>query len=344
MSSAARMDVQALPDTRAWRAARRPAAARVRRAGMLAHAALVRSGGFTYAVPGFEVTPFRLAGDEIIWVGSDGPEHPRTVLIDAVTAYDVLAVSGGTLISYCDTVETLGGCAFSLSDARTAASRAILLLMHLSIPRGFAGLLNGQNLPFPLSHRADSAQALALACAADDSETVVHHAQRLLGVGSGLTPSGDDFVGGALFALRLIHVRNAVPDVNAAADAVPDVTGNTSDRAEQDEARAARWLHAATHIVSHAAMRTHVISAALLADLARGQSYAALHDFAAAITRADAEAAFIHAAALTSIGASSGWDMLAGFIAALCGSTGTPTLAHVIDTPHAATPGIHRHA
>ena len=309
-------------------------ATHVRRVGTLAHAALMRSGGITHAVPGFEATSFRLAGNEVIWVSSEGPDHPRTALIEAGAACEVLAVSSGTEISFCDAVETLGGCAFPIDDARKAASIAILRLMHISTPRGCASLMQGQSPPFPFSHRADSAHALACACATEDDEAFVHHAQRLLGAGSGLTPSGDDFVGGALFALRL----------NQAERALPVTAGSVSVRAKQGAARAARWQRAATQIVTRAASRTHIISAVLLSDLARGQSYAALHAFAAAIAHGDADAAFNHATALTSIGASSGWDMLAGFMAALRGSADTLTLPHSFDTPHATTHGIHRHA
>lgn len=111
----------------------------------------------------------------------------------------------------------------------------------------------------------------------------------LLGVGAGLTPSGDDFVGGALFALRLTR-----PD--------PD------------------WRSAAQAIMAHAVQRTHLISATLLSDLANGHSYAALHAFADAVARADTDNAVHHALDLVSIGSSSGWDMLSGFMAALTGT------------------------
>ncbi len=269
-----------------------PSAAPVRRCGTLAHAALRTSGGVTRAVSGFEATPFRLAGDQIVWVSHSGPDHPRTVLIDAGAAPEVLEFDDATQISIGHPLETLGGCDFSANDARTSASRAILRLIDHSTPRGFACLFTGQAPAFPLSHRVDAVHALALACALDDAPAAAQAfagaAQRLLGVGSGLTPSGDDFVGGALFALHLTHL--------------PDD---------------ARWQQAATQIIDHAATRTHAISAALLADLARGQSYAALHAFAAAIAQCDAHAAFTHANALVSIGASSGWDMLAGFMTAL---------------------------
>jgi hypothetical protein len=80
------------------------------------------------------------------------------------------------------------------------------------------------------------------------------------------------------------------------------------------------WQSASRAIVAHAAQRTHLISATLLSDLVNGHSYAALHAFADAIARADADNAVHHALDLVSIGSSSGWDMLAGFMAALTGT------------------------
>ncbi len=304
-----------------------PSTARVRRCGALARAALVACGGIPRAVPGFEATPFRMAGDELVWISETGPDHPRTVLIDGGAAWEVLEVGDDTEISLCDAVETVGGCAFSIDDARTTACRAIVGLVNISIPRGFASVLIGQNPPFPLSYRVDAVHALADACAADDAVAFVQHAQRLLGVGSGLTPSGDDFVGGALFALRWTGAKTA------ASGAVHQPCDGAW--------HASLWQQAASQLVTHAASRTHVISATLLADLAHGRSYAALHDFATAVTRGDADAAFTHANALVSIGASSGWDMLAGFMAALRGTAVALMPAPLVDTPHSRTQHLH---
>ena len=304
-----------------------PSTARVRRCGALARAALVACGGITRAVPGFETTPFRMAGDQLVWISQTGPDHPRTVLIDGGTAGDVLEVGEDTEIAHSDAVETLGGCGFSIDDARTTACRAILGLIDISIPRGFAGLLIGQSPPFPLSHRVDAVHALAQAGAADDAAAFVQHAQRLLGVGSGLTPSGDDFVGGALFALRWIGAKTAA--------------SGALHQPCDGERHASHWQQAASQLVTHAASRTHVISATLLADLARGRSYVALHDFAAGIRLGDAAAAFTHANTLVSIGASSGWDMLAGFMAALRGTAVALMPAPLFDTPHSRTQHLH---
>lgn len=308
------------------------AAARVRRVGSLARSALRASGGVTRPLRGFEATPFqlagdRLAGDTIIWVGCDGPDHPRAVLLDAPGAFDVLDIDAGTENAHSIPVQTIGGCGSWHDDACETASRAILGLMSRSIPHGFAMMWAGQAPLFPLSHRADSALALARACGQGDTQAFVRHAAHLLGVGAGLTPSGDDFVGAALFAMRSMHAHGDATRIGASDEGAR--IGTRHD--------ASHWVAAAEQVIALAHTRTHAISAALLADLARGQSYAALHDFAAALTRGDAPAAFTHAAAVTSIGASSGWDMLAGFMAALRGSAGpvTPENTRAISRPSA---------
>src|SRR6266404_2169866 len=64
-----------------------------------------------------------------------------------------------------------------------------------------------------------------------------------------------------------------------------------------------------------AARLTHPIGAALLGDLLVGEGWAALHDLAAALARDDGPAALEAARRLTRLGHSSGWDLLAGFVA-----------------------------
>jgi len=265
---------------------------RVGIAGALAHAALAQSGGRTRPVPGFEATGFRLAAGELIWVGHAAPLHPRVALVDvgdAGAAIDRLAID----TAHIHAPRALPELRQTRVDAARAASRAVLRLNGAYELGGFATLLVGGCPAFPLSHRADAALALAEACAENDAGGFVSAAARLLGAGSGLTPSGDDYVGGALFARRL---------------------------AGMDE----RSLGAARDIVALAAARTHAISAALLGDLACGSSYAALHGVAEAIAVSGDDtrtwAMDAHMRALAGIGHSSGWDMLAGFIAGLAGT------------------------
>ena len=260
----------------------------VHAAGKIAQRALIACSGVTRPVPGFTATPFRLAGTEIIWVGRAAPLHPRVALIESDRPLDLLDAKNA--IRY--QPQTVGGQGFSSSDCLKPLTRATLGLLKKSKPCGFGGLLAAQPLEFPLSHRRDAACALARACADSDANAFISAATRLLGVGGGLTPSGDDFVGGALFARRFISGGSAA---------------------------SLRWQAGASEILASATMRTHAISYALLSDLARGESYAPLHALASALLRCDADAAHSAMCDLVTIGHSSGWDMLAGFIA---GATG----------------------
>jgi uncharacterized protein DUF2877 len=103
----------------------------------------------------------------------------------------------------------------------------------------------------------------------------------LLGLGPGLTPSGDDLVGGAMIALRAL---------------------GRGDLAS----RLADWA------LPLARERTGAISLAHLACAAGGEGSAALHDLLNALLAADGEGIAAGVAALAALGHSSGWDMLAG--------------------------------
>src|SRR5207247_2370326 len=133
------------------------------------------------------------------------------------------------------------------------------------------------------------ADTLARACAADDPARSAEAATALLGLGPGLTPAGDDFTGGAFFA-RALLARAGIVD-------------------------AAAWQAGASAVRTAAARLTHPIGAALLGDLLAGEGWAPLHDLAAALARDDEPAALDAAGRLTRLGHSSGWDLLAGFVA-----------------------------
>ena len=291
---------------RPQRAAAATAPIAVRRCGTIAHRALIACGGVTRPVPGFEATPFRLAGNEIVWVGVDAAMHPRVALADA-GLFDCGTACLDIENARVHPAETVGGQGFSSNDARQSLTRAILRLVQSEKPAGFGHLLAAQALPFPLSHRRDAAVALAQACADDDAPAFTTAALRLLGVGSGLTPSGDDFVGAALFA------RHAV----------------VTTAASGSDAQAVTWSDVRDTILAAAATRTHVISFALLQDLAHGASYAALHGFATALNAAHASAMFNAMREIITIGHSSGWDMLTGFIAAVSGTKHLTGTTHI---------------
>lgn len=109
---------------------------------------------------------------------------------------------------------------------------------------------------------------------------------RLVGLGPGLTPSGDDALGGAMVALHALGR--------------PDVARRLAER-----------------VLPQARERTTVISVAHLAAAADGEGAAALHATVAALGGARRRALGPCLDALAALGHSSGWDALAGAAAVL---------------------------
>ncbi len=257
--------------------------ARVRAIGCVAANALEASRGASCALPEFPDSPYRMAAGELIWLGAHGAMHPRAVFVDQ-------PISGDALLSA--DMRPWRPQAKVVSPTLAGAGLAMLArdLAAIGSPRGIASMMIGAEPPFPLAARQTETLALAAACGRGSYAAFTAAAARLIGVGSGLTPAGDDFVGGALFALRLLHPH---------------------DRG---------WRDAAREVSALAKRRTHVISATLLGDLASGRSFAPLHDLLhAASSCDDLHKLQRHAAELTRIGHSSGWDMLAGLFAGVTG-------------------------
>jgi hypothetical protein len=257
----------------------------VLRVGELARAALERGGGVAAALPGMQDSPYYVAADELLWVGARLPAmHPRAV---------VTAAPRPRAARLCLAPLPARGWTTDLpvvADAgRTAAAATRLreALVHGEAPRGFGALLAGAVPEFPLSLGVAHVRALAAALAGDDVPAAGVAARPLLGFGTGLTPSGDDLVGAALFARRM--------------------------RAPCDE----RWTALAGALASEVAKRSHFVSAVLFGDLARGRSFAPLHAAAQALAANDDRTALGAARELASIGHSSGWDMLTGFLIGL---------------------------
>ena len=106
----------------------------------------------------------------------------------------------------------------------------------------------------------------------------------LVGLGPGLTPSGDDVLAGALLALHAF---------------------GRADLAD----RLAAWLR------PRAEGRTGVISLAHLECAARGEGAAILHDALAALSSGDPATVAGSVTAVGTLGHSSGWDGLTGIVA-----------------------------
>jgi hypothetical protein len=222
-------------------------------------------------VAGFEGTAYAWWQGRLVWAGhASAADHPRNWARPWQPPAQRLAAA-----------RLKTGAAALLGD---------LLAGHGPLQaRGLLLWLCGQPLPFPLQPAQVRFDAVRQALVAADLPAFEAAALRILGLGPGLTPSGDDFLGALLFTLR----HAPVP--------------------------AWRGRMAAVHarLLASAATATNPISAALLQDLLRGRSYRALHELLQALHGGHA-AEVLHAAqALLSVGASSGADMLAGVLLAL---------------------------
>jgi hypothetical protein len=140
-----------------------------------------------------------------------------------------------------------------------------------------------------LQHAQPLVLEMARACREHQPSRIPDLAEKLIGLGAGLTPSGDDFLGGMLFALN--RLQSAYPESNF-----------TNWNVAPEPFR----------------RRTHLISYTILNDLANGHAVAPLHALMNGLLM-DEPAENLHAclAGLTSIGHSTGWDMLAGFMTGL---------------------------
>ncbi len=130
---------------------------------------------------------------------------------------------------------------------------------------------------------------MARACLNRQPNRISKNANALIGLGAGLTPSGDDFLGGWLFAVKTLQV--AYPGLNFSPYHIP---------------------------IEIYRSRTHVISFTLLKDLASGQAIAPLHYIVNGLLTAEplnSIDSFIPQ--LTQIGHSTGWDMLTGLLTGL---------------------------
>jgi len=128
--------------------------------------------------------------------------------------------------------------------------------------------------------------------AAQDVRGIYARVNDLVGLGSGLTPSGDDFLGGLFFGLHILNQR-------------------FPSQFQLNKTEISRFLMQIRSC-------TNLISATLLSDLAGGLGPAPLHAFIQNLLIPESqETSFEHALALTFIGHSTGWDILTGLLSGL---------------------------
>jgi hypothetical protein len=132
-------------------------------------------------------------------------------------------------------------------------------------------------------------ERIARACLGHDLSEVLKEAEALVGLGEGLTPSGDDFLGGLFFARFLLSC--SYPYIHF-----------------WDPDDLPKWVDA------HRS-RTNQISFAFLKDNASGHALEPLNQFGIALlTNQPVEIVTSAASDLITVGHSTGWSLLAGFV------------------------------
>ena len=137
-----------------------------------------------------------------------------------------------------------------------------------------------------------SIQRITRACRTRDLDAIFNHAMDLIGLGEGLTPSGDDFIGGLLFCIQTLQ------------DLFDDDHLDFSDLVPE--------------FLRSSKPRTNLISYTVLKDHASGHTYESLQDsIQALLTGMDQEILRQAIHRLIKIGHSTGWDMLCGMLTGL---------------------------
>ncbi|MBI5033514.1 MAG: DUF2877 domain-containing protein [Chloroflexi bacterium] len=236
---------------------------------------------------------------EVIWLAQNDVKHQRAVRcsFDASALHVGMRFDKGMLSDWANASvwqpSTIAR--EHVAARRIVATRVRELIDSFDSPRGFA-----QIIPLIRSHAAiaptfdpfiDAAKnpviEVARAWRSRDMSHALQTSRALIGLGQGLTPSGDDFIGGMLFATY--HLKIAFPGI-------------------------IEWKQKSIDdLLAWARDKTNAISYTILRDHASGQSVDALHDLMnALLIGKGSEELITLAQRLINVGNTSGWDMLAG--------------------------------
>jgi hypothetical protein len=265
--------------------------------GILAWRALAASEGRVALLAATGGGVYLEAGHEILWASSEGPlSHARALrlagrLPDISRADDWrgIRLALPPLEPWSPALpERIEGGMAALAGR---AAKLAATLLAAEAPRGMGVWLAGGRPGFPLEAVGARIEALLAALGRDDRPAGREALGALIGLGQGLTPSGDDLVAGLLMARHIAAI--AEPARSASAEA---------------------W---AALVREAAAGATNRISECLLADASRGSSFAPLHALCSALAAAEEARAEAAALSLLALGQSSGWDLFAGLCAGL---------------------------
>ncbi len=223
---------------------------------------------------------FLVAGEEVLWVTSPAGElHRRTLRAQRLPHWSL-----GTTVFVEDEKLCAEEECLDLAGARIWANPP--LPQPLRNFQALARTLLEDFSPFYPSVRATLGPGWWERCREALSQADILRflslAKERIGRGPGLTPLADDFLGGALFALRALFSEQAWPSAT-----VED-------------------------FLAWAKGHTHRLSLCFLADLSRGHGPESLHTFAGALFAGEEEAARDCARDLLNLGQSTGAALLLG--------------------------------
>jgi hypothetical protein len=267
------------------------------------------------------------AAGTVAVVAADGIHHPNALVVTAPTAARPLAAfrvhqrghlgAGGLEIAGRDVRVTRWFDPVPRLPAHAGPADHLAVAARLAAARRHLVAATGP-VPEPLTA---GATAVAHALATGDADAAVVAARRLVGLGPGLTPAGDDVLAGLLAAAlafdRAFHGAGGSP-----------LTGVTRTAGDA--------------IARHATDATTAVSAALLVHAARGEVAAPAGAVLRALAgRGDRRRALER---LLAVGSTSGRDLSAGILAGVAlalanASASASTVAPTVrDTDHLAAP------
>ena len=242
--------------------------------------------------PGMRV---RVQGDTVLFEDEAGLDLSEALVWDGQAAGPGVGVSPG--VSPCISPKELARSSRSIFQAALDNRRGDNLVILLPLMAGDLHL-EGMHPALPTASPFISAAIgpigrIAMACWSGQAGRAISEAHDLIGLGPGLTPSGDDFTGGLLFAAW--HLGRAYPSLELMCDA-----------------------GAVGRLIGTSASRTNRISHAFLTDFAEGQGPGSLHDLMdSLLTGQGPSETMTHIRQVAGIGHTSGRDMLAGLFTGL---------------------------
>lgn len=282
---------------------------------------LLAPGARGRVLAGFSKAAYLVTGDgELLWLASeDAPMHPRAARIEGPfprpAAGEEFLVEGGC-VRIAPDLEVEFGRASTWAGPEVPAGAALeadsipgrvkglfRTCVDVSQARGFGRLIpdilalsagepeGGTGTDPVLALAWPRIRRIARAALLGDMRGLPGEADVLVGLGGGLTPSGDDFLGGLLFCVHAI--RRLCPGFVLL------------DSAEQ------------ASFMESARGRTHLISFTLLEDLGKGHAVEPLHELIHSILCGRPAEGLRAASCLIRLGHSTGWDLLSGALTGL---------------------------